>query len=317
MVAKINKRGFTIVELLIVIIVIAILAGVTIVAYTGIQNNAKNASLQASVQQASTKLSSKFLLSGNTYAPASDFASVTGLVSDAITTYTYIVSADQQNYCVSALNTTTGASFAASNKAVAPVSGQCATNYVLNPSFESSSDNWGANNVNITTQTTWAASGTRSLKVTANTSLNDSYARYGSKTDLAGLTPGQTYTLTATSHLESPALSGTLDARSRQIRVFAWNGATPTGLGNSAGMPNTAGATATQSVTFTVPTTVSGVEMRFYNGGSNAATNSIYWDSILLTEGTKALQFGDGTTKGWFWDGDDNASYSIGTAQPL
>ena len=34
------KQGFTIVELLIVIVVIAILAAITIVAYTGIQNRA-------------------------------------------------------------------------------------------------------------------------------------------------------------------------------------------------------------------------------------------------------------------------------------
>ena len=38
-----KQKGFTIVELLIVIVVIAILAAVTIVAYTGIQQRAKNA----------------------------------------------------------------------------------------------------------------------------------------------------------------------------------------------------------------------------------------------------------------------------------
>ena len=37
-----KQTGFTIVELLIVIVVIGILAGITIVAYSGIQNNAKD-----------------------------------------------------------------------------------------------------------------------------------------------------------------------------------------------------------------------------------------------------------------------------------
>ena len=39
---KVNSRGFTIVELLIVIVVIAILAAITVVAYNGIQTRAEN-----------------------------------------------------------------------------------------------------------------------------------------------------------------------------------------------------------------------------------------------------------------------------------
>lgn len=42
-----KERGFTIVELLIVIVVIAILAAITIVAYNGIQNRAKASAAQS------------------------------------------------------------------------------------------------------------------------------------------------------------------------------------------------------------------------------------------------------------------------------
>lgn len=44
---KNNQKGFTIVELLIVIVVIAILAAITIVAFNGIQNRAKASSAQS------------------------------------------------------------------------------------------------------------------------------------------------------------------------------------------------------------------------------------------------------------------------------
>jgi len=44
---KVKQSGFTIVELLIVVVVIAILAAITIVAYTGIQNRAKDSAASA------------------------------------------------------------------------------------------------------------------------------------------------------------------------------------------------------------------------------------------------------------------------------
>jgi len=51
-----SPRGFTIVELLVVIVVIAILAAITIVAYTGISQRAVASSLQSDLTNASTSL---------------------------------------------------------------------------------------------------------------------------------------------------------------------------------------------------------------------------------------------------------------------
>ena len=45
-----NKSGFTIVELLIVIVVIAVLAAISIVAYNGIQNRAYNSAVQSDLR---------------------------------------------------------------------------------------------------------------------------------------------------------------------------------------------------------------------------------------------------------------------------
>ncbi len=51
-----QHKGFTIVELLIVVVVIAILAAITIVAYTGIQNRAHDASVLSDLKQFATKV---------------------------------------------------------------------------------------------------------------------------------------------------------------------------------------------------------------------------------------------------------------------
>lgn len=51
-----STAGFTIVELLIVIVVIAILAAISVVAYTGIQNRANNAAVEADISAIIKKL---------------------------------------------------------------------------------------------------------------------------------------------------------------------------------------------------------------------------------------------------------------------
>ena len=54
---KQNTHGFTIVELLIVIVVIGILAAISIVAYNGISNRANDSAVQSDLKNIATKIS--------------------------------------------------------------------------------------------------------------------------------------------------------------------------------------------------------------------------------------------------------------------
>lgn len=59
-----NKNGFTIVELLIVIVVIGILAAITLVAYSGISSRANLASAQSDLSNATTQLKAYYIIYG-------------------------------------------------------------------------------------------------------------------------------------------------------------------------------------------------------------------------------------------------------------
>lgn len=67
----IKQKGFTIVELLIVIVVIAILAAITIVAFNGIQQRAKNSAIQADLSNAAKLMSLAKIDSTNESYPTS------------------------------------------------------------------------------------------------------------------------------------------------------------------------------------------------------------------------------------------------------
>ena len=83
MTKQIKSKGFTIVELLIVIVVIAILAAITIVAYNGIQQRAKASAAQSAAEtvqkkaEAANAITSSYPLTETTTGtvPAKDFES--------------------------------------------------------------------------------------------------------------------------------------------------------------------------------------------------------------------------------------------------
>jgi prepilin-type N-terminal cleavage/methylation domain-containing protein len=77
-----TRSGFTIVELLIVIVVIGVLAAITIVAFNGIQNRSENSKTLAAVSQV-VKLLTIYKESNGSYPTTSNYACIgTGYASD-------------------------------------------------------------------------------------------------------------------------------------------------------------------------------------------------------------------------------------------
>ena len=119
-----KQKGFTIVELLIVVVVIAILAAITIVAYNGIQNRSKQSAVQASLVQAVKTI--ELAKVANTAGTYPDSQANANIKSGSGVTLTYTYNATSNAYCVQAVNGTI--QYSATNFSTDPVVGGCATN---------------------------------------------------------------------------------------------------------------------------------------------------------------------------------------------
>lgn len=95
-----RNRGFTIVELLIVIVVIAILAAITIVAYNGIQNRAYDTTVQSDLKNNGSKTQQAMILNGE-LAPDASQAGLDDIVAFSKSAY-YLRSTYSVVYCRSA-----------------------------------------------------------------------------------------------------------------------------------------------------------------------------------------------------------------------
>lgn len=101
--------GFTIVELLIVVVVIAILAAITIVGYNGIQNQAQNAAIQSNLKSVAKLVEIDHSTSGAYPQTAEDINDGNGLPSSDGTNYAY--SSNGSAYCIAATSTKTNRTY--------------------------------------------------------------------------------------------------------------------------------------------------------------------------------------------------------------
>ena len=116
--------GFTIVELIIVIVVIGILTALAVVSFNGIRVRAIDSLIRADLSTAITKINTTKVDSGVDEYPATlSEAGISPSGDDGATTFTYNVSGGQDVYCLQGVNS--GRTFYATTDISNPATGYC------------------------------------------------------------------------------------------------------------------------------------------------------------------------------------------------
>jgi prepilin-type N-terminal cleavage/methylation domain-containing protein len=315
-----NKNsGFTIVELLIVIVVIGILAAITIVAYNGIAQRATVATLVSDLNGASKRLKLDQVTSTGYPATTSLADNGNGLKASAGTTYQYTVdnTVNPQTFCLTATNGTTSYY---SNQSGSPQPGACSasvTNLANNPSCESNVTNWASNGGSFGTAV--LSQGTTGFSGTATCMQTSTVASTGvgggpniAAGGASNITASVPYTISGyvrVSKIQRVALS------------FRWLNSSGGSIGSDIVNP-TPIITAPNvwqrtSYTLTAPANATQVRYFFYAVSGTSAANwavgdTMEVDAVMVNSGSTLYNYADGNTPGWAWSGATNNSPSTG-----
>lgn len=305
-----QKSGFTIVELLIVVVVIAVLAAITIVAYNGIQDRAKSSAAQSLASQMAKKLGVYAVDNNDTFPPAAQLASL-GIVNSGNTTYEYAFSNGSPTiYCLT--TTVNGKSFYTSNSNLKPTAGGCPghsangivaiTNLSVNPSFEVLTGGVNGHYSSMSQPTSGGDTGLAHTRATRSVATGN----WGLWWDAVptGVQEGESYTVSIRARTNAPA------SRGLQIEWRNAGGTVISSVVLNVASPGTSWTT--MSGTATAVTGATGIRLTLYGSATGATTDYVDVDSVMVTKGTTPQLYADGSTANWAWDGAIHASSSRG-----
>jgi prepilin-type N-terminal cleavage/methylation domain-containing protein len=314
-----NRSGFTIVELLIVIMVIAILAAISIVAFNGVQDRARASAAASSSTQAAKKVK-VWQVDNEAISPTCGqfYTLVTGASGSSCnfdyndTNYQYRAGTNGA-YCVT---TTVGNKSYRVSEATNPQAGGCSghgqggvaaiTNLAIDPSAVTSTSNFALMGTNYATFTSAIASdnahhGSTSLKRTIT----------GAGT-IAAKTLFPSYRIAAGSHLSwslwiYSTRAGAINLHAEGNRVS--DGSYAGCGGGATSIP--ANAWTKVEATCTPSTDINFTGAGAYNLSVQSGDN-VWFDEYMVTASSTRHPYADGSSTNWMWNGTPNNSTSTG-----
>lgn len=313
-----SHRGFTIVELLIVIVVIAILAAVSIAAYTGIQQKARASAVSAGLTQANRKLAS-YTVENSGY-PA-DLATIGIADTDGIT-YQYSVNntASPATYCITATSGSTSYKISSTN--TTPSGGGCpghsqggvaaVTNLATNPGLETNTAGWGS----------WAGTGgvTTVSRGTTGPQSGTGFARVTWTTGTTAANGGPSLSLPVSANQPYSVSVWVRSSKNQSVymEMKYQAGSTVLSYPNSGTVALTANTWRRITLTSTAPATATSLILGIYASGSGTtwvANDYMDADSLIVTNDNTPQNYADGNSPDWTWNGTANNSTSTGPPQ--
>lgn len=95
-----EQSGFSLVELLVVVIIIGVLAGIAIPAFLSQQQRGWQAQLTSDVRNAILDVEAEFVNNGGEYPTPAEFGALGAATSDPAISFSYVVNAARDEFCV-------------------------------------------------------------------------------------------------------------------------------------------------------------------------------------------------------------------------
>lgn len=316
--SRLFERGFTIVELVVIVTVIAILAGLIYVSYANIIKNSRQEVVNTDAQTAGAAIN-KYKADHGNYP-----ANLNGLdIKNTGSTFQYSYNSTNGTYCLT--SSVKGASANVRSGSIKPRQGGCdghgvdgeepITNYATNPGVENTSIGWYSNistsypRIPDNTIKRSGAASMSSMSLSASVTMLTLYGGGGDSGNGFAV-PSEASTYTQSVYFRS-------GVSHYGIICVAWRVAGVwSGPSCSSAFNGTPGQWTRMNHTFSVPAGVEYIRPALYVHSSVSQPAGTYaWvDDYMITKGSKLYEYADGSSPSWIWNGTPNQSTSVGPA---